>query len=197
MTESRPDFAAFVRTVLDALEAAGVDYLVGGAVAAWAWGEPRATLDVDVVADIPLAAAEKLSAELEQRQMLVPAEVIREIILEERADLAINAIHMGAGYKAEIFPLRPWDKLRRSALSRRRAVDLGPDLGRVPLHSPEDLILYKLTYYALSAQTKHLRDVTAITLNVGDELDLDYLGEWARRLGVNTLWEELVGGLEQ
>ena len=34
------------------MEAAGVEYMIGGAVASWAWGEPRATLDLDLVADI-------------------------------------------------------------------------------------------------------------------------------------------------
>jgi hypothetical protein len=193
MEDNFTDFAAFVRLVIEALEAAGIDYLLGGAVAAWAWGEPRATLDLDVVADIPLEAADRLSAELEKRRMLVPADAIRETILEDRADLAINAIHMEAGYKVDIYPLRPGDQLRRSALDRRRPVDLGPDLGQVYLHSPEDLIVYKLLYYALSAQTKHVRDITAITLSVGDELDLDYIAGWAGRLGLNTLWEELLG----
>lgn len=38
------DFAHFVRLVLDALEATHLKYLVGGAVAVWAWGEVRTTL---------------------------------------------------------------------------------------------------------------------------------------------------------
>ena len=35
----------FIHLVIAALKAAGIDYLIGGAVAAWAWGEPRATQD--------------------------------------------------------------------------------------------------------------------------------------------------------
>ena len=70
-------------------------------------------------------------------------------------------------------------------------MDLGPDLGRLYLHSPEDLVLYKLSFYALGAQTKHLRDLTAIVLSLGDELDRAYIDGWAGRLGLNTLWDEL------
>lgn len=43
MSEESLDYLDFVKLVLEALEAAGVEYLIGGAVAAWAWGEPRST----------------------------------------------------------------------------------------------------------------------------------------------------------
>jgi hypothetical protein len=190
------DYAAFVKLVIDALEAAGVDYLVGGAVAVWAWGEPRATQDLDVVVDIPLEAIGRLSYELEKRGMLVPADIILDIILEDRSDLPINAIHARSGYKAELFPIRPNDELRQSALSRRKLIDLGPRLGKIYLHSPEDLILYKLWYFGLSRQTKHLRDITSIVLASGDELDTVYIEGWAERKGVNTLWQEILARIQ-
>jgi hypothetical protein len=31
------DTTGFLKLVLDALEAAGIDYLIGGAIAEWAW----------------------------------------------------------------------------------------------------------------------------------------------------------------
>ena len=43
--------------------------------------------------------------------MLVPAEIILESILETRADIPINAIHLYSGYKADLYPLRPGDEL--------------------------------------------------------------------------------------
>jgi len=39
MTEASMELADFMRLVLDALEAAGVEYMIGGAVAVWAWGD--------------------------------------------------------------------------------------------------------------------------------------------------------------
>jgi hypothetical protein len=191
------DYAEFVKLVIAALEAAGVDYMIGGAVASWAWGEPRATQDVDLVVHIPLERINILSEELVKRDMLVPVEIILDAVLENRTDLPINAIHIYSGYKADIYPYRDGDELRQSALSRRKLVDLGPELGEVYLHSPEDLIIYKLWYYSLSQQTKHLRDITSIMMTLGDELDYSYIGHWAERKGVNAYWVEILERLNQ
>jgi len=192
MSQEQLDYFDFVRLVLEALEAAQVEYLIGGAVAAWAWGEPRATFDLDLVINLPFEAVTQLSAELEKRDMLVPAEIIRAAILEDRADIPINAIHSYSGYKADLYLLRPGDELRSSAFARRIKVELSPQLGEVYLHSPEDLIIYKLWYYSLSQQTKHLRDITAIVITLGDELDFNYIEIWASRKGLSTLWQELI-----
>lgn len=192
MSPDQLAYTEFVRLVIEALEAAGVGYLVGGAVAAWAWGEPRATMDLDLVVDIPLESVNKLSNELEKRDMLVPAEIFLESILEHRSDIPINAIHMHSGFKADLYPVRPGDELRQSAFQRRKRIDLGPKIGEIYLHSPEDLIIYKLWYYSLSQQTKHLRDITSIVHALGDELDYQYLEHWVDRKGLNTLWAELL-----
>jgi len=113
------DFAHFVRLVLDGLDALHLKYLVGGAVAVWAWGEVRTTRDLDLVIELPVEAIADLSHELAQRDMLVPADIILDILLNSRSDLAINAIHMYSGYKAELFLLRPGDVYRAQALERR------------------------------------------------------------------------------
>jgi hypothetical protein len=192
MSEKQLEYAGFLKLVLEALEAAKVKYLIGGAVAAWAWGEPRATMDVDLVVDIPLESIDSLSSELEKRAMHLPAEIILDTILEERADIPINAIHAHSGFKADLYPLRAGDELRQSAFQRRRLVDLGPQIGKVYLHSPEDLIIYKLWYFCLGQQSKHLRDINAILLTLGDKLDYAYIKGWTDRKGLTTLWEELL-----
>ena len=104
------DIAGFLKLVIDTLETAGVDYLIGGAIAEWAGGEPRAT-----------------------------------------------------------------------------QVDYGPPIGTVYIHSPEDLILYKLIYFGLSQQSKHSRDIAAILKSKKNDLDLDYIEQWTARLGLSSL----------
>jgi hypothetical protein len=184
-------FENFVIQVIEAVESAGIDYMIGGAVAAWAWGEPRGTLDLDLVVNIPLEAVNRLAQELEKRDMLVPADIMVENILETRADLSIKAIHMVTGYKADLYPLREGDELRATAFERRQKIDLGDPFGELFLHSAEDLIIYKLWYYSLSQQTKHLRDITSIVLTLGKALDYDMIQYWTDKKGLTTLW----GGL--
>jgi hypothetical protein len=186
------DIAGFLKLVIGALEASGVEYLIGGAIAEWAWGEPRATQDLDLVVNIPIKAINKLSKELEKRDMLIPAEIILDSILENRADIPINAIHMHSGLKADLYPVREGDELRQSAFRRREQVDYGPPIGKVYIHSPEDLILYKLMYFGLSQQSKHSRDIAAILKSKKNELDLDYIEGWVARLGLSSLWKEML-----
>ncbi len=196
MAEKTLEYAQFVKLVLATLESANIPYMVGGAVAAWAWGEPRATRDLDVVVQIPFEAVNRLSKELKARDMLVPADIIMDFLLDDRSDRPINAIHIYSGYKADIYLLRVGDTLREEAFRRRKLVDLGPALGEVYLHSPEDLILYKLWYYGLSQQTKHLRDISAIVKTMQDKLDYDYIQHWSVKKGTNTLWNEILESVD-
>jgi hypothetical protein len=190
------DIAGFLKLVLEALDAAGVEYLIGGAIAEWAWGEPRATQDLDLLVNIPIKSINKLSKELEKRDMLIPAEIILDAVLEDRVDIPLNAIHMHSGLKADLYPVREGDELRQSAFRRRQQVDYGPPIGKVYIHSPEDLIIYKLMYFGLSQQSKHSRDIAAILKSKKNELDLDYIDGWVTRLGLDSMWKEMLDNVQ-
>ncbi len=192
MTNRPLDIAGFLKLVIDALNAARVEYLIGGAIAEWAWGEPRASQDLDLVVKIPIKSIKRLSRELEKRDMLIPAEIILENILEDRADIPLNAIHMYSRLKADLYPVREGDELRQSAFQRREQVDYGPPIGKVYIHSPEDLILYMLIYFGLSQQSKHSRDIASILKSRKNELDMNYIEQWTTRLGLGSIWKEML-----
>ncbi len=147
---------------------------------------------LDLVVNIPIKSVNKLSKELKKRDMLIPAEIILDSIIEDRADIPINAIHMYSGLKADLYPVREGDELRQSAFQRRQHVDYGPPIGKVYIHSPEDLILYKLLYLSLSQQPKHSRDIAAILRAKKDQLDFSYIDTWVDRLGLGSLWKEIL-----
>ena len=191
MAEITLEYNDFVLMVLDALEKSDIPYMIGGAVAAWAWGEPRATRDLDLVIQIPERAVDKLSQELEKRDMYLPAEIIRERLKDRREDVPINAIHGASGFKADLYILREGDAFREEAFQRRVLVNLGPGLGEVYLHTPEDLIIYKLLYYSVSEQTKHLHDITSIVQTMGDQLDMVYIDKWLAAKERQDLWKSI------
>jgi hypothetical protein len=184
-------FEDFLKIILTVLDRAGIDYMIGGAVAAWAWGEPRSTQDLDLVIYLSTEKVNILSKELEKVEIYLPAEIIFENILEERADLPINAVHGASGYKAEMFLVRETDEFRKLAFQRRVKVDFGPVLGKVFVHSPEDLILYKMLYYSFSQQTKHIRDIGAIIGVMNERLDYGYIQKWARQKDLTAIWETI------
>mgnify|MGYP001245833450 FL=1 len=196
MKKDQPlDITSFLKLILDTLKAAGVEYLIGGAIAEWAWGEPRATQDLDLVINLPIKAVVRFSKELDKRNMLVPADIILDAMMEDRADIPLNAIHMYSGLKADLYLMRDGDALRQSAFQRRVLVDYGPPIGKVYIHSAEDLILYKLMYLGLSGQPKHARDIAAILRAKKNQLEFGYIEEWVAQLGLGSVWKEMLDSI--
>jgi hypothetical protein len=195
-TEKKPSFPEFSRLVIDALEAAQVQYMVGGSVALAAWAEPRTTIDIDLVINLPIEQVYVLSQQLIQREMLVPYDILLDLLLQEKGDLPVHAIHLSTGFKAELFLLRPGDTFRETALERRLLVTLGPPLGDVYVQSPEDLILYKLRYFKLSGQTKHMRDIRSIIVTMGQELDDAYIQQWIDHFNLHSVWHQAQGWMD-
>ncbi|MCJ7825193.1 MAG: hypothetical protein MUP44_09860, partial [Anaerolineales bacterium] len=184
-------YSEFILLVLEALEAADIPYMIGGAVAAWAWGEPRATRELDLVIQIPKGAVVKLSEELKKRNMLLPADIIHDRLKDRRGDVPLNAIHGSSGYKADLYLLREGDPLRVEAFRRRVLVDLGPGLGELYLYTPEDLILYKLIFYSVSQRSKHIRDIASIVQTMGEKLDTHYIQTWVAEKELHALWKSV------
>lgn len=189
-------FEDFLKMILSVLEKAGIDYMIGGAVAVWPWGEPRSTQDIDIVIHLGLEQINALSKELEKVDIFLPPDIILDNLHETRIDLPINAIHGASGYKAEMFLLREDDELRKAAFQRRVKVDFGADIGEVYIHSPEDLIIYKMLYYSLSQQAKHIRDIGSILKTMGGRLDYGYIQKWAKDKQLTAIWQAIQAELD-
>ncbi len=181
----------FARLLIDAIDSTESEYMLGGALAVMAYAEARATQDVDVVLNLPLERIGDFSRALEQRDILIPPEVILEHFIQPEGDIPLSGIHVYSGQRADIFLLQPGDPLRVSALSRRQLFDLGAPLGKVYVHSPEDLILYKLRYFAISEQDKHIRDIAALMFTLDEQLERAYLDHWISALGLGAFWGQM------
>ena len=176
--------------VIDAMDALGVPYLIGGSLASAVHGVLRATLDTDLVADLRLEHAEPLARAL-GGTFYVDAESIREAVLHQRS---FNVIHLETMFKVDVFAVknRPF---HHSQMERRMAQVIATDPDRTAyVATAEDTILAKLEWYRMSGDVseQQWRDVLGVMKVQADRLDLAYLRQWAAQLNISDLLERAI-----
>ena len=182
------DPLAVAVTVAETLEALGIAYTVGGSIASSVAGEPRSTLDVDIVAALEETHVAPLIAKL-QGSFYVDEHALRRAVSERRST---NLIHHDSQIKIDLF-VAGGTALDFEQLARRQAVDLGGR--RLYVHPPEDILLQKLRWFRLGgeASDRQWRDIVGIVRVQGPRLDTAYLREHAPALGVADLIERALG----
>lgn len=183
-----PDILSAAGPVVEALEALGVPYLVGGSVASSAYGLARSTLDVDLVADLRQEHVQSLVSRLRDRYY-IDEEMIREAIHHRSC---FNLIHLDTMLKVDIFVLKSRDYDRTAFGKRRRdTLSEAPDARTYYLASPEDTILNKLEWYRMGdhVSDRQWNDVIGVLKVQHDQLDRSYLQRWAEELGLADLLE--------
>jgi hypothetical protein len=167
------------------LEQAKVDYMISGSVASSIYGEPRATLDIDL-AVFPHSTKLALFPSLfpEQDFYLPPLEVM-EIECRREVRGHFNIIHHQSGFKADIYPSRAHPCLPWALRNRRRVATTGGDVWVSP---PEYLILMKLEFLRESGQPKHLRDIAGVLAQ--QDVDRGWIADAAANLSLDRQWAD-------
>lgn len=164
--------------VTSTLDAAGIPYMLTGAMASGYYGQPRMTRDLDLVVELRDGDPDRLHALLGEA-FLLSADGAREAV---RRQTMFNAIHKDAFVKVD-FVVRKAEPYRVEEFGRRRRVALdGHEMWMV---SPEDLILSKLVWGQASNSDVQARDVRAVIAAQAAHLDWAYLTTWADALGVS------------
>lgn len=173
--------------VASALEALHVPYLVGGSIASSLLGIPRATLDVDLVADLRQEHVSALVMSLEGGFYIEEGSV-RDAV---RRRACFNVIHLATMFKVDIFVMRH-DALSMAEMARRQRFSLpGAPPAELILATAEDIVLQKRIWYRLGqgVSDRQWRDVIGVLEVQGEALDLEYLARWAAGAGVADLLE--------
>jgi hypothetical protein len=190
MNEGETELLVAVARVVNAFEALGVEYLVGGSIASSVFGEPRQTVDADLVARLlgrhaePLV--ERLSAEF---YAYLPA-----IVSAIQSEGCFNLIHLETMTKVDVF-VRWRDPFAQSQFARRQKKAVGES---EPLQlffaSAEDTVLAKLDWYRKGGcvSDRQWRDLLSVLKVQAGALDRAYLAHWAAELRVADLLQRAV-----
>jgi hypothetical protein len=175
-----------MQRVADFFESHGIAYRVVGSMASMAYGEPRFTNDVDIVAELKPEHAGQLCVAFPSPDYYLSPTAVSEAIARRSQ---FNIIHPASGLKIDVIVPPDTDFARSEASRIRRISSAGAYSAWFA--SPEDVLLYKLRYYRLSGgvSDKHLRDIASMIKLLRDRLDRDYITHWAGQLGVSAEWE--------
>jgi hypothetical protein len=179
-----------LQKIIEVFENLSIPYLVTGSVASMAYGEPRLTNDIDIVANINLSHIPALLASFPAEEYYIDGEMIKDAILRIGQ---FNIIHPSSGLKVDVIIKQdiPFDQSR---FKRVRKIYPGPY--PADFASPEDVIIKKMEYYKMGGSDKHLRDITGIFKISGESLDREYISQWATKLDLDEIWDMIKNQLE-
>jgi hypothetical protein len=164
------------------LDQSRVPYMVTGSVASSYYGEPRATLDLDIVIDPAPDALELLVAGYLTDRWYVDRMTAFDAL---RDHTQFNVVGPGAA-KVD-YLIRRDRPFSREEFERRRQVDL---LGTPAwIATVEDMIVTKLEWSIPIRSERQIRDVAAMIEVSGDSIDRRYVERWVRDLGLEDGWE--------
>jgi hypothetical protein len=182
-----PDIFLAVQPVLKAFENLSIPYYIGGSVASSIYGMARATMDVDIVADLKISHINRLKQILEN-EYYIDNEMIADAI---RSASSFNLIHLETMIKIDVF-LHKEDPYAEMALQRKRK-DTLEELDKVEFYfsSPEDIIIAKVQWYKIGGfvSERQWLDVIGVIKVQGDLLDKKYLKRWSQKLGLASLMQ--------
>jgi hypothetical protein len=171
---------------VNALEGAGVGYLLTGSFASSLQGEPRATHDIDLVVEVDARIVDALATAFGTDAYYFDQLAARDAL--GRGGM-FNLLDITSGDKLDFWALTD-DAFDQSRFARRVRV---PAFGlELTVSAPEDTILQKLKWAsAQGGSERQLGDAAGVYAVQRGELDEAYLDAWAMTLGVTESLERV------
>ena len=160
--------------------------MLTGSFASSIQGEPRSTHDIDLVVALTPSDADRLVGVFPDPEFYLSPQAVREAI-EQR--WMFNLLERKSGGNVDFWILtdHPFDTSRFARKRQVKAWGL-----TLKVSTPEDTILAKLRWAEESGGSeKQFTDALPIYEVQYPLLDMAYLDDWARRLGVTAFWERL------
>jgi hypothetical protein len=180
-----------LKKVIQALDQAGIQYMITGSVVSSLQGEPRSTHDIDMVVAIQSSKAHDLAEAFPPSDYYLDKDSIIDAINRQSM---FNLIDLKGGDKVDFWILTddPFDQSRFSRRYSEKFMGL-----KMQVSSPEDTILAKLRWAKLSGGSeKQFTDALRVYEVQFGKLNIDYMEQWSKKLKVESLWKQLINGAE-
>jgi len=178
-------FAALA-PVVDVFASLGIEYQIGGSVAATTFGHARSTLDVDVVANVRAEHATAISNALGKGYYVEPEAIVEAV----KHESSFNVLSLIAFFKVDVFVVKATE-YEQTAFARVIMAPLaGSGSDRLfRFATAEDVILHKLDWFVKGGRSsdRQWRDILGVVAVQRTRLDLAYLRKWAPSLGIEDL----------
>ena len=176
-----------LRRLISVLNQMQIPYMLVGSYASAAYGEPRMTHDIDILAALQSEQIPALCAAFPAPEYYVSQEAALAAV---RARGQFNVIHPASGTKID-FILARADAWGKTEMERREKVWVLPDCEGF-VARPEDVIIGKLISYRQGGSEKHLRDITGMLVASGREIDREYVAHWAADFDATDIWQSVL-----
>ncbi len=186
-----PDILDAIKTIVSTFAQLNISYYISGSLASSLYGIARATMDVDLVADISKTHIPELVFLLSEAYY-IDEDAIHEAITRKSS---FNLIHLNTMIKIDVF-IHNQDPYNSSALDRKlvdRLID-EDESSDYFFASPEDIILNKLRWYDMSDRVSERQwlDILGVIKVQAESLDRTYLQKWANYLGLSLLLNDAI-----
>jgi hypothetical protein len=178
MTHVEPfELAAILAAHLDEL---GIRYMIGGSVAAVYHGEPRTTVDLDLVIEAGVSQVRALARRIAPLFYVDEEDAVDAV----RRGGSFNLVHYATATKVDLFIAQHCEPLDR----RLTIVENGVTLS---IYTAEDIVVQKLKWFRLGNEVseRQWRDVIGVLRIKSGILDERYLDRAADSFGVRDLLE--------
>ena len=171
------------RRVTEALEQAGIAYMLTGSFASSYHGAPRATQDIDIVISPTPDQLRSLVALLPAAEYYVDLDAALDA---QRREGLFNIIDLATGWKIDLIiqKSRPFS---RAEFDRRSVIEF--EGMRLSIATAEDVLIAKLEWAKLGGSERQVEDAAGIIRIRSRDLDRTYIENWVRQLKIEEQWD--------
>lgn len=167
----------------EALERAGIAYMLTGSFASSYHGAPRATQDIDMVISPTPDQLRSLVTLLPATEYYVDLDAALDA---QRRQGRFNIIDLATGWKIDLI-IRKSRPFSRAEFDRRSVVEF--EGMHLSIATAEDVLIAKLEWAKLGDSQRQVEDAAGILRIRSQDLDRTYIENWVRQLKIEEQWD--------